>query len=397
MPGKINVGVVFGGRSGEHDISLLSAASVMQALDPDKYHIIPIGITKEGRWLAGGDPLLALKEQNIPGDCSYAVLVTDPASPGILLPDKMEQSGDLQGPDADPAVPWWRIAEKLAKTGSNDYFLPLDLVFPVLHGPFGEDGTIQGLLELAGLPYVGAGVLSSATGMDKEFMKILFRHRGLEIGDYIAFQHWQWEKDETNIVKEIEDRLGYPCFIKPANMGSSVGISKASTREMLSAGVREALRFDLKVVVEANIEGREIECSVLGGEEEPLASVPGEIVPCNDFYDYKAKYIDDRSRLLIPAPLEQDAARQVQECAKEAFLAIAGSGLSRVDFFYQDKEKRLIVNEINTMPGFTSISMYPKLWEASGIPYRALIDKLIEIALKRYHMRKGLLVTPEHF
>jgi len=370
LPEKINVGVLFGGRSGEHEVSLISAASVMEAMDPEKYNIIPIGITKEGRWLAGGDPMRALKEKLIPGDCSYATIITDPASPGLFLLDRRE--GDF-----------------------GNGFLALDLVFPVLHGPFGEDGTVQGLLELAGIPYVGAGVLASATGMDKEFMKILFRHRGLHVGDFLAFHTWRWEKEKDLIVSEIEDKLGYPCFIKPANMGSSVGISKCSNREMLIRGVQEAFLFDLKVIVEANISGREIECSVLG-DERPLASVPGEIVPCNDFYDYRAKYLDNRSRLLIPAPLEKEITELIQAYAVEAFLAVECSGLGRVDFFYLPDEKKIIVNEINTMPGFTSISMYPKLWEFSGLPYTDLIDRLIKIALNRFRRKKNLLISPEN-
>lgn len=364
MPERLNVGVLFGGRSGEHDVSLESAASVMGAMDPKKYNIIPIGISKEGRWLAGGDPLGSLKKRDIPGDCSYATIITNPSSPGLLLLDGGEQA-------------------------QRSSFLPLDLVFPVLHGPHGEDGTIQGLLELAGLPYVGAGVLASAVGMDKEFMKILFRHRGLNVGDYLAFYAWQWEGNADQIVLEIEEKLGYPCFIKPANMGSSVGISKSFHREALLQGIEEAFRFDLKVVAEANVSGREIECSVLGSER-PVASLPGEIIPCNDFYDYKAKYLDNRSELLIPAPLEKEIIEAIQADAVEAFLAVECHGLGRVDFFYQPDKEKIIVNEINTMPGFTNISMYPKLWEAGGLSYAQLIDELIEIAVERFRRRGNL-------
>ena len=365
MPERMKVGVLFGGRSGEHAVSLLSAASVMQAMDPEKYHIIPIGITEEGRWLAGGDPLKVLQEKKIPGDCSFATFVTDPSSPGIMLLTDSERCRD-------------------------GLFVPLDLIFPLLHGPFGEDGTVQGLFELAGLPYVGAGVLASAVGMDKEFMKILFQQRGLNVGDYLAFQLWQWEREEEKITSEIEEKLGYPCFVKPANMGSSVGISKVFNREMLHIGILEAMRFDLKIIVEANIQGREIECSVLG-DEETIASLPGEIVPCNDFYDYQAKYLNDRSQLLIPAPLDEEVVGVIQRAAIESFLAVGCSGPARVDFFYQQENKVLIVNEINTLPGFTSISLYPKLWEISGIPYTDLIDRLIEIALRRFHRRGKIM------
>ncbi len=364
MPEKLNVGVFFGGRSGEHEVSLESAASVMEAMDPLKYNVIPIGISKEGRWLAGGDPLGALKKKDIPGDCFDAAMITDPSSPGILL---LGRGGETAGSS----------------------FIPLDLAFPVLHGPCGEDGTIQGLLELAGLPYVGAGVFASAAGMDKEFMKILFRHRGLNIGDFLAFYAWQWEEKSGEIVGKIEEKLGYPCFVKPANLGSSVGISKCFQREALLEGIHGALRFDLKVIVEANVPGREIECSVLGGEK-PIASFPGEIIPCNEFYDYEAKYLDNRSELLIPAPLEKRIIESIQADAVKAFLAIECHGLGRVDFFYQPDEGRIIVNEINTMPGFTSISMYPKLWEASGLTFAQLIDELINISIERFLSRRKL-------
>jgi D-alanine-D-alanine ligase len=367
LPEKLNVGVLFGGRSGEHDVSLESAASVMAAMDREKYNVIPIGISREGHWLAGGDPLASLQNRDIPGDCSFATIVTDPSSPGFLLLDE----------------------GKAGRVVPAQGFHPLDVVFPVLHGPYGEDGTVQGLLELAGLPYVGAGVLASAVSMDKEIMKILFHHRGLKIGDYLVFNARQWEEKAEQIVLEIEERLGYPCFIKPANMGSSVGISKSFQRETLLEGIAEALRFDLKVIVEAYVPGREIECSVLGSEK-PLASLPGEIIPSNDFYDYEAKYLDNRSRLLIPAPLDKEITEAFQAVAVEAFLAVGCRGLGRVDFFYQPKEEKIIVNEINTLPGFTNISMYPKLWEASGLPYSRLIDELIRIALEHSRRWKGL-------
>ncbi|MDO9536219.1 MAG: D-alanine--D-alanine ligase family protein [Bacillota bacterium] len=362
MAKKLRVGILFGGRSGEHTVSLLSAASVMAAMDKNRYEIIPVGITEEGQWLAGGDPLRCLKKKEIPGDCCFTSLVTDPISPGLIF---------------------------LSKEGQNREFIPLDAVFPVLHGTYGEDGTIQGLLELANLPYVGAGVLSSAVGMDKVFMKVLFSYHGLPVGEFISFKSFQWSRDRKPIIKMIEEKLGYPCFIKPANLGSSVGISKASDHGSLLQGIEDAFNYDHKVIVEAFIKGREIECSVLG-HNEPISSVPGEIIPGADFYDYNAKYLDESSRLIIPAPLDQEAEEKIKQYAVLAFQAVECSGLGRVDFFYDEKEEKIFVNEINTIPGFTSISMYPKLWEKSGIPYGKLIDRLIEVALEKHEEKSRL-------
>ena len=358
MPDRLDVAVLFGGRSAEHAVSLVSAAAVMGAMDRDKYNVIPVGITLEGRWLAGGDPLQALQSGNIPGDCFYATMLTDPLSPGIILLDPKGQ-------------------------GCSTGFIPLQAVFPVLHGPFGEDGCIQGLLELAGLPYVGAGVLSSAAAMDKAVMKMLFRQNGLPVGDFISFTAHQWHNKEKELCNGVAEELGYPCFIKPANMGSSIGVSKAATQEDLCTAVVEALRYDRKVLVEAFIPGREVECSVLG-DVEADASPPGEIIPANEFYDYRAKYEDQRSRLLIPAPLPELTQLRLQQYAVQAFHAVECSGMGRVDFFYQEETDQIVVNEINTIPGFTSISMYPKLWEAGGIPFSALVDRLIEIARQRF-------------
>jgi len=366
LPNKLTVGVLFGGRSGEHAVSLRSAASVMEAMDRDRYRVFPVGITEQGRWLAGGDPMAALQNNEIPGDCFHAVLDVDPQKPRLLL--------------LDPGEPE-RIHE----------FVDLDLVFPVLHGPYGEDGTLQGLLELAGLPYAGSGVLASAAGMDKVVMKILFRHMGLPVGDFIYFNSIRWSQEKDQLMEQVKQKLGYPCFVKPANLGSSVGVSKASDPSSLVTGVEEAMRYDSKVVVEAFIKGREIECSILG-DEAPLASVPGEIIPCNEFYDYWAKYIDNRSDLIIPAPMDESMEQKVKEYAIAAFQAVELSGLARVDFFLDEEANQLYVNEVNTMPGFTSISMYPKLWEASGVPYPELIDRLIQIALQR-HRRKKMLLT----
>ncbi|NLL21479.1 MAG: D-alanine--D-alanine ligase [Firmicutes bacterium] len=362
LAGKIRVGVLFGGRSGEHAVSLLSAASVMAAMDKNKYDIIPIGITEDGQWLAGGDPLQALRKKEFPRGCFLASLVTNPLDPGLFL----------------------------FKDGKVVDFISLDVVFPVLHGPYGEDGTVQGLLELAGIPYVGAGVLASSAGMDKEVMKILFQRCGLPVADFIAFKDYRWRKERSSIIELVEKKIGYPCFIKPANLGSSVGVSKASGQDGLIAGIELALRYDRKAIVEVFIDGREIECSVLGGDD-PISSVPGEIIPSSDFYDYRAKYIDNRSQLIIPAPLDAEAQEKIRRYAIQAFQAVDCSGLGRVDFFYREKGKEIYVSEINTMPGFTEISMYPRLWEYSGVPYGELIDKLVEIALERQRQKSRLL------
>ncbi len=363
MGNKLKIGILFGGRSGEHAISLFSAASVISAMDKSRYEIVPVGITEDGRWLAGGDPMKALQEKDIPGNCFFASLLTDPDAPGLILLDR---------------------------EGAKRGFLPLDAAFPVLHGTYGEDGTVQGLLELAGIPYVGAGVLSSAVSMDKVVMKILFRHRGLPVCDFVHFKSFEWARDKALLIDKIEHELGFPCFVKPANLGSSVGINKAFDTEMLAKSIDEALCYDHKIIVEAFIPGREIECSVLG-DDEPISSVPGEVVPGAEFYDYRAKYIDDSAKLVIPAPLNPEAQERIKSYAVEAFRAVDCSGLGRIDFFYHEEEDKIYINEINTIPGFTNISMYPKLWKASGIPYAELIDRLVGIALKRHRSRKELL------
>lgn len=337
---KIRIAVLFGGRSGEHDVSIRSAASVLQALDREKYEVIPIAITREGRWLS-------------------------PTESAGLLP------ADAQGALlTEAAVVVSR--EPGATSGA-------DVVFPVLHGTFGEDGTVQGLLELANVAYVGAGVLASAAGMDKDVMKRLFRERGLAAVDHIAILRGH----RAEAIPEIEERFAYPMFVKPANLGSSVGISKAGDREALRKALDFAAEFDRKLIVEPAIEGREIECSVLGNDD-PQASVPGEITPGADFYSYEAKYLDDTSELRIPAPLTEEQTKEVRRMAVEAFQAVECSGLARVDFFLEDETGRVLLNEINTMPGFTSISMYPKLWEASGLGYADLVDRLVALAIERH-------------
>ncbi|GAB4535460.1 MAG: D-alanine--D-alanine ligase family protein [Anaerolineae bacterium] len=360
---KIRVGILFGGRSGEHEVSLISAQGIIKAIDKEKYEVVPIGITKEGRWLVGGDPLRALRTAaDLPpllGDEGKETPQT------VLVP--MEP-----GPNA------------LTRAGAP---LEIDVIFPVLHGPYGEDGTVQGLLELTGLPYVGAGVAASAVGMDKAIAKDVFRSHGLPVLPYLVILRKTWEADASRVIADCEATLEYPMFTKPANLGSSVGVSKAHNREELAVGLEHAARFDRKLIVEQGIPAREIEVSVLGNDD-PIASLPGEIIPSREFYSYAAKYIDDASELLIPAPLSEEQTGQVRRLAIQAYTAIDCAGMARVDFLLDKESQQLWLNELNTIPGFTPISMYPKLWEASGISYADLIDRLIELALER-HQDKG--------
>nr|BBH93754.1 D-alanine--D-alanine ligase A [Thermogemmatispora argillosa] len=374
--GKLRVGVIFGGRSGEHEVSIASATSIIEHLDRDKYEIVPIAITQEGRWLLGVEPqrLLAAETEPESGALrseSLGLAVTLPGDPtvGHLVP--------LSRPESAGTGPAAAAAEASR----------LDVIFPVLHGPYGEDGTLQGLLEMANVPYVGCGVLGSALGMDKEKMKMIFQAIGLPIADYLVYRRHAWERDPAAVIAAIEAKLGYPCFVKPANLGSSVGISKAHNREELEQAIALAAAYDRKIIVERGIDCRELECAVLGNDE-PLASVVGEIIPSNEFYDYRAKYIDNRSQIVIPADLPQTVADQIRRYAIQAFLALDLSGLARVDFFLDKRSEQIYINEVNTMPGFTTISMYPKLWQASGLPYEELLDRLIELALERHADRQ---------
>ncbi len=355
MTSKIRIGILFGGRSGEHNVSLQSAASVIDALEPAKYEIVPIGITREGHWRIG-------------------------SGAARLLPQVLE-SGDPVTPSVDPSGP--KLLPLSRSVPAPNTRPEVDVVFPVLHGTFGEDGTVQGLLELADIPYVGAGVLASAAGMDKDVMKRLFRDAGLPVLPWELVLRADWEKDPKAVRRRIERKLRYPLFVKPVNMGSSVGISKVHHRPELAAALDLAAKYDRKILVEKGLDAREIECAVLGNDH-PQASAPGEVVPVNEFYDYEAKYIKEGSELVIPAELTARQTKQVREVAIRAFQAIDGAGMGRVDFLLDRKTGRVYLNEINTIPGFTSISMYPKLWEASGIPYSQLLDRLIELALERY-------------
>ncbi len=362
MTKKLRVGVIFGGRSGEHEVSVASAASVLRALDPDKYEVVPIGITHEGRWLAGADPtkMIAGAAMEDSGEHSKpvtAVTITgDPTRHG-LVPTDTGASG-AAGPGQ------------------------LDIVIPVLHGTYGEDGTLQGLLEMAGVPYAGCGVLGSALGMDKEKAKVVFQAAGLPVVPWVTVRRHEVERDAEAVTRRVEERFAYPVFVKPANLGSSVGVGKAHDRAELAGALATALEYDRKAIVEPGVNCRELECGVLGNDE-PIASVVGEVVPSNEFYDYRAKYIDNASRLYIPAEIPPEKAEELRRLAVEAFLALDLSGLARVDFFLDKDSGQVYVNEVNTMPGFTQISMYPKLWEASGIPYPELLDRLIGLGLER--------------
>ncbi|MGH9354588.1 MAG: D-alanine--D-alanine ligase family protein [Terriglobia bacterium] len=361
---KIRIAILFGGRSGEHEVSLQSAASVLSAIDRKKYDVLPIGITKEGRWIAGpalaapnAEQLAAVLRQGVPVSTSV-----DPGTRSLIPVDSSSR--------ARP-----KFAGKI------------DVAFPLLHGTFGEDGTVQGFLDLAGIPYVGAGVLASAAGMDKDIMKRLFRDAGIPVVPWITVLRKDWQTNPNGMRQRAQREIGYPAFVKPANLGSSVGISKARNARELSRALRLAARYDRKILIEKGVNAREIECAVLGNDQ-PEASVPGEIVPVNEFYDYEAKYIREGSKTLIPAPLTTRQTSRVQELAIQAFKAIDCGGMARVDFLLDRTTGRLFVNEINTIPGFTSISMYPKLWDASGVPFRRLLDRLIRLALD-HHAEKS--------
>ncbi|HNR66431.1 MAG TPA: D-alanine--D-alanine ligase family protein [bacterium] len=375
---RLTVGIIFGGRSSEHEVSIVSAASVIKALNPDKYRIVPIGIAKSGRWYVGEQALTWLKQGQ-----------EEPES-AVALP-------------ADPTM------QKLVPLGSrsNEWFEKLDVLFPLIHGPLGEDGTLQGLLELTDLPYVGAGVLGSALSMDKIMQKQVCNQLGLPAVDFLWIRDIDWRSNsdsddqpllldqlanmnQEQMLQVCQDRLGYPLFVKPANLGSSIGISKARNRQELRASLEEAFLYDKKVIIEQAVQNvRELEVSILGNDK-PRASVIGEIVPSNEFYDYNAKYIDGTSTLIIPAELEDGLVQSIQLAAIKAFLAVGAEGMARVDFLLDNRLGRFFLSEVNTIPGFTSISMYPKLWQASGLSYSQLLDELIRLALERQTQKNRL-------
>ena len=356
---KIKVGLIFGGRSGEHEVSFCSASSIIKAIDKDKYTVVPIGITKEGRWISPQDSELALQSGKIEGK-NTVILLNDSFSKSLVCIDNNQ---------------------RLDKSSALE---KLDVIFPVLHGPYGEDGTVQGLLELANIPYVGAGVAASAISMDKDLMKIIFQQKGLPILKWLTIKRKEWQKDKEKILSLIQNGFEYPLFVKPTNLGSSVGITKVHKKEELEKAIDLASSYDRKILIEQGLEEvREIECSVLGNDE-PRASVVGEVKPAGEFYDYDSKYIDKETQLIVPADLPDGVSQEVQQIALLAFKAVDAAGMARVDFFVSKKENKIYLSEINTIPGFTSVSMYPRLWEASDIPYPELIDRLIQLALERH-------------
>jgi D-alanine-D-alanine ligase len=355
--------VLFGGRSTEHEVSILSAQSIIRALDPNRYEVVPLYVDRSGRWLVG-ETFQRLLKDGARG--AYVYLPPDPTRHALVAAESQEHEQAVASPTSLPRI---------------------DVVFPVFHGINGEDGTIQGVLELANVPYVGAGVLGSALGLDKIFMKRAFAASGLPIVDYVAISRREFEANPQPFLDRVERELGYPCFTKFANSGSSVGTTKAHNREELLRGLEEASQFDRKLVVERGIEARELEVSVLGNDQ-PEASVVGEVIPAHEFYDYEAKYLDEGSRLEIPAQISSALAERVRQLAIEAFRSVDAAGMARVDFFLERGTDRIYLNELNTIPGFTKISMYPKLWEASGLGYKELLDRLIALAIERFEDRQ---------
>jgi D-alanine-D-alanine ligase len=352
-PRKIRVAVLLGGQSGEHDVSLRSAQTIIDALDPAKYDVVPVGITREGEWLSSGDPL--------------GVLAAGSSMPGLHAGAHASENTAVVEYSKSPPV-------ALAAG--------VDVVFPALHGPMGEDGTIQGMLELSGTAYVGAGVLGSAVSMDKAIAKTILAQAGLPQLPWVQVLRNEFRRDPQGVADAVGEQLGYPCFVKPANLGSSVGISKVHDRSEMIPALELAAHYDRKLVIEQGVNGREIELAVLGNDD-PIVSIAGEIKPGGEFYDYNAKYVEDTAELIIPARLDPELLGYMQEIAIDAFQALDLAGMARVDFFIEHGTDRVYVNEVNTIPGFTSISMYPMLWEASGIPLPDLIDRLVELALER--------------
>jgi D-alanine-D-alanine ligase len=364
MTQKLRIGVIFGGRSGEHEVSLVSATSVMNALNKEKYEVVPVGITPEGKWVSSTEALRLLKEKAGSEREPERFLVPEPSRHALMTLDGTEAAS-----------------------------LAIDVIFPLVHGTYGEDGTLQGLLELADIPYVGAGVLGSALGMDKIVQKQLLAHAGLPIVAYEWFLAQQWRKESKRLTATIERRLRYPVFVKPANTGSSVGITKVHARRGLGDAVVAAAQYDRKIIVEQGVANiREIECSVLGNDD-PVASLPGEIIPSNEFYDYDAKYVDGKSTAVIPARLPRGVGKRIRALAVQAFRMLDCAGMARVDFFLTRQRGRVYLNEINTIPGFTAISMYPKLWEATGLAFPELLDTLIGLAIERHEKSSVLRRT----
>jgi D-alanine-D-alanine ligase len=367
---KIKVGLIFGGRSGEHEVSFCSALSIIKAIDKDKYTVVPIGITKEGRWISPRDSELALQSGRIEGK-GTVTLLSNPSGTALVRIDNNQ---------------------RLDKSSTLE---KLDVIFPVLHGPYGEDGTVQGLLELADIPYVGAEVAASAISMDKDLMKTIFQQKDLPILKWLTIKRKEWQKDKEKILSIIQNNFEYPLFVKPTNLGSSVGITKVHKKEELDKAINLAASYDRKILIEEGLEEvREIECGVLGNDE-PQVSVVGEVRPAGEFYDYDSKYIDEKTQLIVPTDLPEEVSGKVQQIALLAFKAVDAAGMARIDFFVSKKENKIYLSEINTIPGFTSNSMYPRLWEASGIPYPELIDQLIQLALERHQDKKQNKISYE--
>ncbi len=359
MSRKLTVAVIFGGRSCEHEVSLESGRSVIEQLDKDKYAVLPVGVTPDGRWICGGDPLSLLSQGSARQHLACAVTAVLRGRKGIV--SLREKGGEVVSTPLEP----------------------VDVVFPVLHGPYGEDGTIQGLLELADIPYVGAGVAASAISMDKCAMKLAFKAAGLPIVPYMEVRRSRWGGGREGVLEEVTERIGYPCFVKPANLGSSVGVSKVPSADELPGAIDVGCRYDRKVLVERAVDARELECGILGNEN-PEASVVGEIVPKKEFYDYEAKYTEGMVDILIPADILPALAERVREIALKAFAAVDCAGMARVDFLLDRASGEPYLNEINTIPGFTSMSVYPRLWQASGLTYPELLNRLIELSLERH-------------
>ena len=371
MKEKINLGILFGGRSCEHEVSVTSAKSILKALNQDKYNVHLIGIDKSGRWHLGADIDALTHEGSVAG-----IEHQSPVSTSVSL--ELHETGNL-------------MAQNTSRTPVDTTKPPtVDVLFPVLHGTYGEDGAMQGAMEMAGLPYVGCGVAASALAMDKALAKKIFEAENIPQAAYHISYKTEWHNNPDKVIEDIESGIGYDLFIKPANMGSSVGVSKATNRNELVVAINHALDFDNKIVIEESMDNcQEIECAVLGNDS-PEASILGEIIPGAAFYNYETKYLDDKSQLVIPAPLDQTTTQAVQKMALTAFKAIDGSGLARVDFFVHKDSNAIVLNEVNTLPGFTPISMYPQLWTASGLPYDKLIDKLIELALDNHQSKQAL-------
>lgn len=370
--GKIRLGIIYGGKSSEHEVSLRTALSIMKAVDAEKYEVTPIYVQLDGSWVKG---------DAISGQLPERIDALRLAAPGSDETRDMQATGQQIVPSSRPA--------SLFSIGQQ-----VDVIFPVVHGPNGEDGTIQGLLELANLPYVGAGVMASAVGMDKWMMKTVFGQSGLPQVKYVGLLRSDWEKNREDSMNRIEKELGYPCFVKPANMGSSVGVSKAKNREELAHALDVAAKFDRRLIVEQFVAARELEIGVLGNEEL-ITSVVGEVIAAKEFYDYEAKYKGAGTELSIPAVIPEHVAEQIAEIAKKAFQAMDGSGLSRVDFFWDEKNDKLYINEVNTMPGFTPFSMYPMLFQEAGISYGELIDRLVQLGIERHADKQRNIVAAE--